>query len=179
MIRARVSIFALFAALAAAGCAHGQAPVTPAPTATVTDTAQTCPSGYTCGYIVSRATCTSATGCPTPASSGPYTPLQTTANALATPSYTDPAPPPGVYVAYTFQFVYLTGPGLTGPETGAPSAASTAQLISLYPPTPGTPAVTTTAELAPELLPDAPRPQQVAESVIPRMGAPKVEIHWR
>lgn len=161
--------------LFAAGC-HGQATVTPAPTETVTDSPGSCPTGYTCGYIVSRATCTSATVCPVPASNGPYTPLQTTANALSTPSYTDPAPPTGVYVAYTFQFVYLTGPGLTGPETGAPSAASTAQLIALYPGTLGTPSATTTAELAPPLLPDAPAPRQVAENMVPKMARPTVKI---
>lgn len=161
--------------LFAAGC-HGQATVTPAPTETVTDSPGSCPTGYTCGYILSRATCTSATVCPVPASNGPYTPLQTTANALSTPSYTDPAPPTGVYVAYTFQFVYLTGPGLTGPETGAPSAASTAQLIALYPGTLGTPSATTTAELAPPLLPDAPAPRQVAENMVPKMARPTVKI---
>ena len=164
--------------LITAGC-HPQAPVTPAPTATVTDTAMTCPSGYTCGYIASRATCTNATTCPAPASSGPYTPLQTTANALATPSYTDPAPPTGVYVAYTFQFVYLTGPGLTGPETGVASPNSTAQLIALYPATPGTPSVTTTAELAPPLLPDVPQPQQVAENMVPKMAQPTVNFFYK
>ena len=161
--------------LFAAGC-HGQAGVTPPPTATVTTSPGSCPTGYTCGYIVSRATCTSATVCPVPASNGPYTPLQNTTNTLPTPSFTDPAPPTGVYVSYTFQFVYLTGPGLTGPETGTASPNSIAQLTALYPATPGTPSVTTTAELAPPLLPDVPQPQQVAENVVPRMARPTVKI---
>ncbi len=174
---ARIFVLLLPFVLITAGC-HPQAPVTPAPTATVTDTAMTCPSGYTCGYIASRATCTNATTCPAPASSGPYTPLQTTANALATPSYTDPAPPTGVYVAYTFQFVYLTGPSISTPETGAPSAASTATLVALYPGTPGTPNVVTTAMLAPPIGEDVPAPQ-VALNTVPRMAKPTVIILWR
>lgn len=178
MNRARVSIFSLFVALAAVGC-HGQATVTPQPTATVTDTALSCPSGYTCGYIVSRATCSSATACPTPSSGGPYTPLQTAANALSAPTYTDPAPPTGVYVAYTFQFVYLAGPGVTSPEVAPPSPPSTAQLIAFYPGTMGTPAVTTTAALAPPLLPDAPDPKQLAENSMPAMAKPAVQFKWR
>ena len=160
--------------LITAGC-HPQAPVTTAPTATVSDTALPCPTGYTCGYIASRATCASATSCPTPSSSGPYTPLQNTSNALTTPNFTDSAPPTGVYVAYTFQFVLLTGPSLSTPETGAPSAASTATLIALYPGTPGTPNVVTTAELAPPIMPDAHEPV-VAENEVPRMARPTVKI---
>jgi hypothetical protein len=152
--------------------------VTPPPTATVTDTAPTCPPSYTCGFILSRATCTSATVCSTPSSGGPYTPLQTAATALPTPSFVD-TPPTGVYVSYTYQFVFLTGPGLTAPEIAPPSPNSTAQLIAFYPATMGAPGVTTTAALAPSLLPDAPTPQIVASNDVPRMAQPTVQFKWR
>lgn len=164
--------------LFAVGC-HGQAPVSPAPTATVSDAALTCPSGYTCGYIPSRATCTSATSCPTPSSSGPYTALVATASALSTPTYTDSAPPTGVYVAYVWQFVYLTGPNITTPVVGAPSVASTAVLISLYPGTPGTPSVVETAELAPPIRMPSDRSLPILAALdIPVPKMPSVKVAW-
>ena len=167
-----VALFVVFAT----GC-PSQAPVTPQPTATISWPAVTCPSGYACGYIVSRATCASSTTCPTPASNGPYTPLQTTASLVAGTNFTDIAPPTGTDVAYAIQFVE-TAPG-GQPWTGAPSPASVPQLIALYPATPGQPIVTTTAELAPPLLPDSPAPVSVASNIVPTVRRPTVIIRWQ
>jgi len=167
----------LLVALSVAGC-HGQAPVTPAPTASISNTPAVCPSGYTCGYIVSRASCTSSTTCPTPGNPGPgpYTALQTPTTALSSPNFTDPSPPTGVFVVYSEQVVFTN---LSPPWTGPPSPASTPQSIPLYPSTLGAPGVTITAALAPTLLPDAPLPQLVANSSVPMMGRPKVRINFR
>lgn len=174
------SINLRFAALlvflvATVGC-KAQAPVTPQPSATVSWPALPCPTGYSCGYIVSSATCTSATVCPTPSSGGPYTPKQTATSPLTNTTYTDTAPPTGVYVAYTIQFVET--PSGASPETGAPSPASIPTLIALYPGTPGQPTVISTAELAPPLLPDVLQPQQLASNLIPTVGRPTVKISF-
>jgi hypothetical protein len=160
---------------AAVGC-KPQAPVSPQPTASISWNALTCPTGYSCGYIVSRATCTSATSCPTPSSSGPYTPIQSATAPLTTASYTDAAPPSGAYVAYTIQFVETPAGG--SPATGAPSPASTATLIALYPGTPGQPSVISTAELAPPVLPYASQPEQLASNWVPIVARPTVRVNY-
>jgi hypothetical protein len=167
----------LLGIVAAVGC-HGQAVVTPAPTASISNSPATCPNGYTCGYIVSRASCATASSCPTPGNPGPgpYTALQTPTTALTSPNFTDPAPPTGVYVAYTEQVVYTN---LSPPWTGPPSPASTPQLVALYPGTLAAPSVTMTAELAPTLSPDTLRPQMAFQGAMPAVARPQVKIVWK
>jgi hypothetical protein len=97
---------------------------------------------------------------------------------LSTPSYQDQAPPEGVYVAYTFQFVILSGPSITTPITGAPSPASVATLIAVYPGTPAQPSVVETAELAPPLKKGDSQPV-VARNDLPATAQPTVKISWR
>ena len=159
---------------AAAGC-KPQAPVSPPPSATVSWTALPCPTGYSCGYIVSSATCSSPTVCPTPSSGGPYTPKQTASSPLTTNTYTDTAPSTGVYEAYTVQFVETPTGG--SPATGAPSPASAPVLIALYPGTPGQPSATSVAELAPPLSPDASQ-KQLASNWVPLIGRPTVKVSF-
>jgi len=164
--------------LITSGC-HGQAPVTPQPTNTVSWPAVACPAtGYTCnGYIVSFAVCSTATSCPTPGNPGPgpYTALQTAATAIAGTSFTDSNPPTGVYVAYTVQFVMTPTGG--APITGAPSQPSAAQLVSVYPGTPGQPTVVATAALAPPLLPNAAFEHLMASNLVPIVGRPTVNLN--
>jgi hypothetical protein len=177
-MKLRNEFLVLVLAAALVGCSHGQAPVTPPPTVTVSNNAPACPTGYTCGYIYSWATCSNATTCPTPGNPGPgpYTALQTPATALTTASYSGPAPATGVYVAFTVQVVYTN---LTPAWTGPPSPASTAQLIALYPPALGAPAVTTIASLAPPLLPSTPpNVFETGKYNVATLAAPTVTVTW-
>jgi hypothetical protein len=50
-MKLRNEFLVLVLAAALVGCSHGQAPVTPPPTVTVSNNAPACPTGYTCGYI--------------------------------------------------------------------------------------------------------------------------------
>lgn len=157
-----------------AGC-RGQAGVSPQPTATVTWPAIACPASTTCGYIVSRATCPTSTTCPAPASNGPYVPIQTAAAPLTTNSYTDSAPPAGVWEAYSIQFVETVAG--QSPVTGNPSPASSPTLIATFPATPAQPNVTTTAQLAPPLSPITADEKIVASDAVPTAAQPHVAIH--
>lgn len=171
----RALFLAFLVITAAVGC-KAQVQASPPPSAVVTWPAAVCPTGQTCGafsYIVSRAVCPTLTTCPAVAT-GNYTPLNQ-ATPAATTTLTDSSPQPGVYEAYVIQVVEAGTP----PIIGLPNVASAPALIASYPPTLGAATVTTTAELAPPVLPDQPAEKLVASNEVPRVARATVKIRWR
>jgi hypothetical protein len=144
------SLFAILALALAAGC-HAQVPQpTAAPVISLTWTAaSTCGgSNPACTYVVSRATCPTATTCPANTSGNTaFTALNATAPVSGL-TYTDSTPPAGALVIYTATTVQAFSGCPTGGCISQPSGPSNSGTPLSVPPSPTAPAAPNASETA-------------------------------